>query len=684
MSRVFPENAQLVEENSKQYIIFPKGGTGVMLADKLYHTTGDKAGQRIKLTDKMLKQFSCTQPGEGWYASEKFDGLRGIWTGQELVARPSKDKDGNMKGKVFTEVPQWFKNTLPTGVSLDGEIWMGRGKFQQVAGLSNLKISKKQTADDISKLWRGVKFMIFDCPSDSGPFRERMQRLTSLVDNLRSNWQSNKDNKGHNFPVEIVNNYLVKNDEFLMKLYRKLTESGAEGLMLRGPNNIYETKRSKMLLKMKVQDDAEAIVLEYMPGTGKYDRASSNPMYFMLGALKCRMDNGVEFNIGTGLTDEMRLNYWDPEYSHYIPIGATVNFSYMELTEEGIPRHPAYRGVRTDVCMEEGWRPEDGNYLEMINNSLRDISDSVRSSREANYTFKVAKYNKAIEAFKKAGRISSVADALEALRNSGEKLEKENPEKPTSSILKKVEEIIKTGKCREATKAQDNPKNKAVKELTKIQHIGEAKAVKLHTEFSIQTPEDLLKNKTALATLTDAQKLGLQFLTDLSTRIPRSEMDEWNVALREIGGGIMTGSYRRNKSESGDVDFLLCGEDDVISVFMKKLEKSKKVEVLGSFCTGEAQWQGVARLRKRNSLARHVDIFCYPIETIGYAVLHATGSGNFNISCRKMAIDKGYRLSQYGMTPKPKELELRGPPEEDERKILEFIGVGYVKPEDRH
>ena len=679
-TRAFPENAQLVQENSKQYIIFPKGGTGVMLADKLYHTTGDKAGQRVKLTEKLLNQFSCTQPGQGWYASEKFDGLRGIWTGQELVARPSKDKDGNMKGKVFTEVPSWFKDALPRGVSLDGEIWMGRGKFQQVAGLSNLKVSKKQTADDISKLWKNVKFMIFDCPSDTGPFRERMQRLTTLVGDLRSQWQSN--NGDLEFPVEIISNYLVKDDDFLMKLYRKLTEAGAEGLMLRGPNNLYETKRSKMLLKMKVQDDAEAVVLEYLPGTGKYDRASSSSSYFMLGALKCKMANGVEFNIGTGLTDEIRLNYWDEEYSHHIPIGGTVNFSYMELTDEGIPRHPAYRGVRTDVTINAP-APEDGDYSEMINTCLRDISDSVRSSRESNYAFKVAKYNKAIAAFKNAERISCVADALQALRDSGEKLEKENPEKPTSSILKKVEEIIKTGACAEANRARNNPRNKAVRELTKIQQVGEAKAVKLYEEFSIQTPEELLENQPAFATLTGAQKLGLQFLRDLSHKIPRSEMNQWNAALGEIATGVMTGSYRRNKCESGDVDYMLCGGDKVISTFVAKLEKSEKVEVLGAFCKGEAQWQGVAKLRKRGSLARHVDIFCYPKETIGYAILHATGSGNFNISCRQKAIDKGYSLSQYGLTPKPKELKLRGPPKEDERKILEFIGVGYVEPQDR-
>lgn len=44
----------------------------------------------------------------------------------------------------------------------------------------------------------------------------------------------------------------------------------------------------------------------------------------------------------------MRQEYNDPHSEHYIPIGSKVNFGYMELTKDGIPRHPVYRGIRTD------------------------------------------------------------------------------------------------------------------------------------------------------------------------------------------------------------------------------------------------------------------------------------------------------------------------------------------------
>ena len=146
--RAFPPQAKLITENTKSYIVFPNKTGGVMLADKLYHTTGEKAGQRIQLSSKLAKDFP--QPGKDWYASEKFDGLRGLWTGQELVSRPTKEGDV-LRGKVFTVVPDFFKKLLPPGVALDGEIWMGRGNFQKVAGLSNLKVTPKNTLENICK-----------------------------------------------------------------------------------------------------------------------------------------------------------------------------------------------------------------------------------------------------------------------------------------------------------------------------------------------------------------------------------------------------------------------------------------------------------------------------------------------------------------------------------------------------
>ncbi len=655
-SRVFPTDCKLVAKDNKSYIDFPKEGTGIMLADKLYHSTGEKAGQRVKLTKKLCDTISCPQPGVGWYASEKYDGLRGIWTGQELVSRPMKDANTkNMRGKVFTYVPKFFTDLLPKGVALDGEIWMGRGKFQQVAGLSNLKISKTRTEEDLIALWRDVVFMVFDCPSDPRPYEVRMEALGKLL-------------KGKGSNIKIVPTYLITSDEQLMKIYKDLTSKGAEGVMLRAPKSPYEIKRSKFLLKMKVQDDSEAQVKGYFMGTGKY--------VGKLGSLKCAMSDGTEFSIGTGLTDEIRDNYNNPESQHYIPIGSTVSFSYMELTDEGIPRHPAYRGIRVDVEVL-------ADYLPKIKVAFGDIIKKLQTDRPPNYGFKISSYKKALAAFDKAPKIESVKDALDALRASGQKLEKENPDKPKTSLLLKVKEIIRTGTCAEADKAALDPKINAVEKLTKIEHVGDVRAGELYDRFGVCTPEELERNEEACEILTDAQKIGLKYYTDLQERIPRKEMDAWNKNLNAIATGRLSGSYRRGKPDSGDIDFLLSGGNKVIATFLEKLGFSKKIEILGCFGQGDTQWQGVMKLKKKGSLARHVDLFCYEPEVAGFALLHSTGSYEFNIKCRNRAIEMGYSLNQYKLKPVPKDLVLEGNVEEKERSILEYLGIGWVEPRDR-
>ena len=323
--RVFPINSTDLNDKDKNYIIFQDSGTGIMLADTLY-----KDGKMIILSKLLLKKY--TQPPIGWYLSEKYDGLRGIWTGKELVSRPSK-KDGHLKGKIFNYVPEWFINMLPKGISLDGELWLGRGKFQEISGLSNYKISKKITKDFLDNLWKQVKYMVYDIPHLNEPYIQRYEKLKTIINNLQVK-------EGFESPIQLSTQIIVNDLEHLSQLYNNYTINGAEGIILREPNSYYETKRSKLLLKMKLNNDAEAIVKGYILGTGKYKG--------LLGSLICELNNKT-FHIGTGFNDLMRNEYNDPESKYYIPIGSIVNFGYMELTNDGIPRHPVYRGIRTDI-----------------------------------------------------------------------------------------------------------------------------------------------------------------------------------------------------------------------------------------------------------------------------------------------------------------------------------------------
>lgn len=58
---------------------------------------------------------------------------------------------------------------------------------------------------------------------------------------------------------------------------------------------------------------------------------------------------GIITHVGTGFTDSQRDNYINEDSAEYIPIGCLISFSYMELTKDGVPRHPVYRGIRDDI-----------------------------------------------------------------------------------------------------------------------------------------------------------------------------------------------------------------------------------------------------------------------------------------------------------------------------------------------
>lgn len=654
--RAFPPHNDTIQSAGKSYIEFRASYKDLMCASQLNISSGPKSGQRITLTDKQCKETNCGQPPTGWYASEKMDGLRALWTGNELITRPRKNSDGVTVGKVWSYVPPWFIDILPPGVPLDGEMWMGRGKFQNISGLSNTKVSSKNPAEQIDKLWRDVKFVVFDTPSDL-VYEERMGRVTTIIRNIG------------NHQLKTVEIFRVKSEEHLLKLYTKLTSKGAEGLMLRAPNSPYEYKRSKLLLKMKVQEDAEAVVTGFQAGTGKYARKYSG--HDVLGSLICELPNGTSFNIGTGFTDEIREKYWDPNFQHYIQIGATVNFSYMELTSDGIPRHPAFRGVRYSA---ESPKEAASDYKDIIIEKLSEYAKILKASDEKNSGFKLRSYSAALKALKLADKISSIDEALGVLQTRTGSYKNETTEKPKSSILAKIKDIISTGTCEIP---EGFERSNAINELCGIPHIGIQKAKELYDSYEIKSIEQLKSNT---GRLNAAQILGLEHHQDLQLRIPRIEMDSWNEILTTLSPGTVTGSYRRNADSCGDVDFMIQGKPLALTQFILKLEKCTNVQILGCFGKGITQWQGLATLN--DGPVRHLDIFCYKPEVFPFALLHSTGSGDFNKLCRSQAIKKGYSLSQYGIQRKDNRMpEVKGL--DTEREILEFIIDKWVEPSER-
>lgn len=243
------------------------------------------------------------QPGltlQDYLVSEKLDGVRAYWNGKHLMSR---------QGNIF-QTPEWFVAPLPE-VALDGELWLGREKFEQVSGLV-----RRQSGEDSD--WSDIKFMVFDLPGSAQPFDERLKQLEQIINNI---------NVSH---VQLIKQFKVSTHEILMKKLDDIVNQGGEGLMLHLASSLYKSGRSDDLLKLKKYFDAEAVVIKHIAGKGKYKG--------MLGSLLVETADKKRFKIGSGFSDAERKN---PPAT-----GSIITYKYFGKTSRGIPRFASFLHIR--------------------------------------------------------------------------------------------------------------------------------------------------------------------------------------------------------------------------------------------------------------------------------------------------------------------------------------------------
>jgi len=238
----------------------------------------------------------------GWLVSEKLDGVRGYWDGCVLRSRSGRR----------IAAPRWFLERLP-GVELDGELWMGRGRFDALSAAV-----RRQRPDDAE--WGAIRYMVFEAPGAEGHFAQRVQWLQRLA----------REQPTAGFHV--LAQRTIGTGAALRSLRDQVVAAGGEGLMLHRADAPYTTGRSPVLLKFKPEEDAEATVIGYQPGQGRH--------VGRLGALRVRDLQGRVFEIGTGFTDEQR--------THPAPLGATVTYTFRGRTSTGLPRFASFKRLREE------------------------------------------------------------------------------------------------------------------------------------------------------------------------------------------------------------------------------------------------------------------------------------------------------------------------------------------------
>ena len=173
-----------------------------------------------------------SNPSGAW-ASEKFDGVRGYWDGSAMWSR---------EGKQFSP-PAWWLARLPQGVALDGELWLGHGRYGEVMGQV-----KRVTPQD--EVWAQMRFCVFDAPHAPGTFEQRQGYVANV---LLGRFDYS--------PAFHVEQRRCKGRADMRKMLREVHAVGGEGIMLRAAGSAYEVgpTPSRTLLKVRCENNSELL-----------------------------------------------------------------------------------------------------------------------------------------------------------------------------------------------------------------------------------------------------------------------------------------------------------------------------------------------------------------------------------------------------------------------------------------
>ena len=280
------------------------GAAGAAAADK-----DPSIPARVALAEVWTPAMDPT----GFLMSEKLDGMRALWDGARLWFR---------SGSAIA-APAFFTAALPRGTALDGELWLGRGRFQAL-----ISVVRQPAASDTA--WREVRFAVFDAPGAPGGYAARMEAAAAALARgaAAAGPAAPALAAAHSFTL------CAGAAELAAELAR-VEALGGEGLMLRRAEALWRGGRSSDLLKVKSAADDEALVLAHERGAGR--------LAGRLGALVCRTRGGATFKVGSGFTDAERALDAAPA------VGSVVTFRFLGVTDDGIPRFPTFVRERPDV-----------------------------------------------------------------------------------------------------------------------------------------------------------------------------------------------------------------------------------------------------------------------------------------------------------------------------------------------
>ncbi|MBD3164531.1 DNA polymerase/3'-5' exonuclease PolX [Candidatus Woesearchaeota archaeon] len=250
------------------------------------------------------------------------------------------------------------------------------------------------------------------------------------------------------------------------------------------------------------------------------------------------------------------------------------------------------------------------------------------------------------------------------------------------SLADHIAEYIENGSVRKWEKLEkESPKG--AHELSKIENLGPKKVKKL-MEIGVHGIEDLKKaiknkkirniegfgkrtEKELLTGIKQYEKGTERMLLDKAMRIAERIINniKKNSDIKTID---YAGSLRRMKETVGDID-LLC----ITKNAKKAMDTFVSMDDVGRVIS-HGKTKSTVQLKE----GINVDLRALSRASYGSAMLYFTGSKDHNIELRKIALNKGYKLSEYGLYRKKSNRKSAG---KTENEVYTKLGLSFIPPE---
>ncbi len=285
-------------------------------------------------------------------------------------------------------------------------------------------------------------------------------------------------------------------------------------------------------------------------------------------------------------------------------------------------------------------------------------------------------------AYRRAAR--SVEALSEPIEEVHDREELEAIDGVGESIAGKVSEFLETGKLEYYEKLkEDLPVD--IEALTSVEGIGPKTARKLYQELGVTSLKELEKaaKDGKIAELEGFGERSQQRILDhlemakkgqermlLGEAFPIADHIRETLEEKDSFDKVaVVGSFRRRRPTVGDIDILatsaspekamedFCGMEDVKEVLGRGETKSSIV------VSGDLQ----------------VDLRIVEDKSWGSALMYFTGSKDHNITLRNLAIDKGWKLNEYGLFEEDDgEKRVAG---KTEQEVCDALGLDYIAPQ---